>query len=163
MLNIFILENEQDRIDWFNKIFNNHNIYATKDISDACNKVANNKFDLIFLDRDLGNPNENGEDLDELRRKEFEKLLKGDHKRNSFIIENFAISVCTPFMSSEVVDAAFSIPAKLNFKGGRKMILREVGKILKMPEIARIRDKRAMQYSTGIADYLKKLDKNKNV
>lgn len=63
MLNIFILENEQERLDWFNKIFNNHNIYATKSISDACDKVANNKFDLIFLDRDLGNPNENGEDL----------------------------------------------------------------------------------------------------
>jgi len=63
MIKIFILEDDIKRLEWFKNIFNDANIHIATEIDDACDKLKKEKYDLIFLDRDLGNPNQNGEDV----------------------------------------------------------------------------------------------------
>ncbi len=62
-MKIFVLEDDPERISWFKKTFDDCEISFTKDTSEARKKLKNNKYDLIFLDRDLSNPYRNGEDV----------------------------------------------------------------------------------------------------
>lgn len=62
-IKIFILEDSPERIKWFKKTFDDCNLTYTKDVGTACNELRTNDYDLIFLDRDLSHPKENGEDV----------------------------------------------------------------------------------------------------
>jgi len=62
-MNIFILEDSSYRIKWFEKFFNGCKIDWTDNVQQSCNYLKNNKYDLVFLDRDLGETGETGEDL----------------------------------------------------------------------------------------------------
>ena len=53
MLKIFILEDNEDRIQWFKKTFKKCKLYITKDINKALSMLLSNNFDAIFLDHDL--------------------------------------------------------------------------------------------------------------
>lgn len=63
ILDIFILEDSPERIKWFQQIFGDCNLVYTKDVKKACNELRTKDYDIIFLDRDLGHPKENGEDV----------------------------------------------------------------------------------------------------
>ena len=53
-LNIFILEDNIERIKWFEQIFSDCNIVSTFNIDIACDELRTKDFDMVFLDRDLG-------------------------------------------------------------------------------------------------------------
>lgn len=53
-LNIFILEDSQDRIEYFKKQFEMHNLVIHTEITkDTYYTLEHNKFDILFLDHDL--------------------------------------------------------------------------------------------------------------
>jgi len=60
---IFILEDCPERVKWFHKTFGDCNLCITKDVKTACDELRTKDYDLVFLDRDLGHPKENGEDV----------------------------------------------------------------------------------------------------
>ncbi len=80
------------------------------------------------------------------------KLAIGkDVRESEMIAAGEGIGVGFPFLSKEVVGLAQSIPISEHFKGEeRKPVLREIAKILGVPESARTRPKKAMQYGSGI-------------
>lgn len=99
-----------------------------------------------------------GEDLESLRRRELAGLYEKDMRRSEGIAKAFGIRLALPFLGEKVVKAAFSIPAKENFKGGEnKAVLRRLARELGVPESACSRRKRAMQYGSGIHAELLKL------
>ena len=63
VLDIFILEDSPERIKWFQQFFGDSNLVHTKDVKTACDELRTKDYDLVFLDRDLGHPKENGEDV----------------------------------------------------------------------------------------------------
>ena len=63
LLNIFVLEDSPERIKWFEKTFSDCDLIYTKDVQTACDEIRTKDYDIIFLDRDLGHPKENGEDV----------------------------------------------------------------------------------------------------
>ncbi len=60
-IKVLVLEDDPNRAKWFQKSFTNPDITAS--VKEAHQKLKQNNYDLIFLDRDLGNPYETGEDL----------------------------------------------------------------------------------------------------
>ena len=69
-MNILILEDAPERIEWFKQTFEDCNLVFTQDVVTACNELRTNKYDLIFLDRDLSHPVENGEEVAWVMRQE---------------------------------------------------------------------------------------------
>jgi DNA-binding response OmpR family regulator len=62
-MKIFILEDFDERINYFKNIFSDCDIDYTDDVKYGFDLLSSKKYDLIFLDRDLGKLNESGEDL----------------------------------------------------------------------------------------------------
>jgi len=55
-LNIFILEDSQERIEYFKKQFNNHYLTIAENINEPVYQcLKTKKFDIVFLDHDLEN------------------------------------------------------------------------------------------------------------
>lgn len=52
-LNCLILDDDQDRLDCFEKNFDYFNLIMTSDVDECINFVQNKKIDIIFLDHDL--------------------------------------------------------------------------------------------------------------
>lgn len=62
-MRIYIVEDAPERMEWFRKTFHDCEIYHTDQVEQACNDIEENEYDIIFLDRDLGHPKFNGEDI----------------------------------------------------------------------------------------------------
>ena len=60
---VFIFEDDPERMTIFNKAFGAGNISTTSNVSEALSMLRTGNFSRIYLDRDVSNPNENGEDL----------------------------------------------------------------------------------------------------
>jgi len=60
-MRIYILEDMSIRMEWFRKTFHDCEIYHTDKVKKACEDIENNEYDLIFLDRDLGDYKLTGE------------------------------------------------------------------------------------------------------
>jgi hypothetical protein len=60
-LNILVLEDEIERRKWFNKVFFRDNITFCFSSKKAIKCLKHEHYDMIFLDRDLGNTKDNGE------------------------------------------------------------------------------------------------------
>ncbi len=60
-LNILVLEDEAERWNWFNKIFFQDEVTFTFSVKRTIQCLKEDNFDIIFLDRDLGNTKDNGE------------------------------------------------------------------------------------------------------
>ena len=53
-MKIFILEDNEDRIDYFRKLFCLHDLAVSKTARSAIIRLGATDFDMIFLDHDLG-------------------------------------------------------------------------------------------------------------
>ena len=52
-----ILEDNLDRIEFFKRVYKNHTLYITRNISEAQGYIHNYEFDIMFLDHDLEQDN----------------------------------------------------------------------------------------------------------
>lgn len=55
---VFVLEDNENRIDFFMKTFKDCNLFVTKDVKVAKKALNDTKFDILFLDHDLEEINE---------------------------------------------------------------------------------------------------------
>ena len=60
-LNILVLEDEIERRNWFNKIFFSDEVTFTFSVKRTIQCLKEDNYDIIFLDRDLGDTEDNGE------------------------------------------------------------------------------------------------------
>jgi len=61
--NVFILEDDPERINIFKSAFGEDHIFLTKSVKEALTALRTQKFAKIFLDRDLSSTTETGEDV----------------------------------------------------------------------------------------------------
>ena len=54
-MRLLILEDNQERIEKFKKLFKNQDLYIAEDIQRVKEHCSYNEFSVIFLDHDLGN------------------------------------------------------------------------------------------------------------
>jgi len=64
-MKIFVLEDNDYRINFFIEKFCDHNVIVTESAFDAIEYLKHNEFDFLFLDHDLGEENGNGLDVAE--------------------------------------------------------------------------------------------------
>jgi ribosomal protein S25 len=60
---VFVFEDDPERIGIFRKAFGEGNVVATSNVGEALGLLRTCSFSRIYLDRDVSNPKENGEDL----------------------------------------------------------------------------------------------------
>lgn len=78
-MKIYIIEDNEYRIKWFKETFKDSQIEWTNKIPQACKDIKNNKYDVIFIDRDLGHSLETGEDV-------IKYMVKNELAKNAIII-----------------------------------------------------------------------------
>jgi len=90
-------------------------------------------------------------------RKDAEEVNSILKRRELKIAKNFGIELYFPYLSQEVFEFAKKLPVeeKVSFVG-RKLILKEVAKLLGLPEEIYNQPKKAIQYGTGISKVIKK-------
>jgi asparagine synthase (glutamine-hydrolysing) len=82
--------------------------------------------------------------------------------RDKSIADACGTKLLTPYLDESVVDLGLQIPVILKIKGGeRKYILREVAKNRGLPKSIWSREKKAIQYSTGVDKVLRRSIKQK--
>lgn len=90
-------------------------------------------------------------------------LYEANLKRDLAIAQANGVELRLPFLDEDVVSIALSLPSSLKIKNDtRKYILREVAKKEGLPEFIAVREKKAMQYSTGVDRALRRLAKKNN-
>ncbi len=96
--------------------------------------------------------------LKEEMEKDFIKCLNIDYLRDKNVSDIFGLKYFAPFSTKEMHEVAKKIPMEYKIKNNiRKFILREVAKTLNLPSFIYNREKKALQYSTGIEKIVKKL------
>jgi asparagine synthase (glutamine-hydrolysing) len=97
------------------------------------------------------------EELNLALRSDFENLYSVNLERDDKAAMAAQIELLHPYLDRRVVEEALSLPPELKIaQGMRKYILRKVAKKLGLPETIAMREKKAVQYSTGVAKALKK-------
>lgn len=100
-----------------------------------------------------------GYDVNEILRKDFEKLQSTDISRDEVSISMYCEPIF-PYINNKVAEVAFSLPLKHKIdveKGERKIILRLLAKELGLPPEVYNMQKKALQYSSGIQKLLSKI------
>ena len=94
------------------------------------------------------------------------KLHENNLERDFKICNSKGIELRLPFATNEIVNFALSLPLELKLEPNddtlRKLVLRQAGRNLGLPESIANRPKKAMQYATGISRTLNKIAKRKN-
>lgn len=93
-----------------------------------------------------------------------DELMHGDIAMDHAIAGHFHKVLATPFLDGEVVTRAMCIPARFKVRDGRrKIVLREVAMELGLsPELAG-REKKAVQYSSGIIKELRHMARRRGM
>lgn len=78
-MKIYIIEDSEYRINWFKETFKDSQIEWTDNVSQACKDITNNEYDVIFIDRDLADTTETGEDV-------IKEMVKNKLAQNAIII-----------------------------------------------------------------------------
>ncbi len=100
----------------------------------------------------------NPKDLERILEEDFKKCLTIDYIRDKSVVEVFGLKYFAPFSTEEMYRVAREIPIEYKIKNGiRKYILRIVAKEIGLPEFIYNREKKALQYSTGIEKIVKRL------
>lgn len=93
-------------------------------------------------------------------------LYETNIERDEKIFAFHDVSLRLPFASFEIAEFALGLPTELKFENKpdslRKLVLRKMAENIGVPEIIAQRPKKAVQYSTGISDVLKKIAKKHN-
>jgi asparagine synthase (glutamine-hydrolysing) len=93
-----------------------------------------------------------GKKLENLLRKEIEKLPEGDCESQDLIAKNFGMRMAYPFLYPPFVKALLETPLKerLGTRDDKKPLLRSIATELGVPKDAVDRKKKAMQYGSGV-------------
>ncbi|VVB65943.1 Asparagine synthase [Candidatus Gugararchaeum adminiculabundum] len=97
-----------------------------------------------------------GKDLRKLLDEELASLPQRDIARAESIAKKSGIKLICPLLGERVISAAREFPAEKNIsisQGGeitKKIVLRDAAKFLGVPDLARLRPKKAMQYGSGV-------------
>lgn len=136
----------------------------------ACEEAKKDRYKLVLLgqgaDELFAGYNRylrmSQDELEKALRSDLEELLKVNILRDIAIAGANSLELGVPYLDSEVVKVALSIPAELKIKDGiRKYILREVARKRGLPEFVCVREKKAVQYSSGVDKALRKIAKEK--
>jgi asparagine synthase (glutamine-hydrolysing) len=85
-------------------------------------------------------------------------------KRDMMMASSLGIRLSAPYLNEKVVEIGMNIPVDLKIKGGvRKFILREVAKKRGLPKKIGSREKKAIQYSTGVDKVIRRALKKKTL
>ncbi len=95
---------------------------------------------------------EEGKDLDAILKAEFETLKDRDAAMVRKIAYKCGIEARFPFCDRRLADLAFQIPLeeRMAERELKKGILREMGKLIGVPQSALLRRKKAAQYGSGV-------------
>ena len=97
-----------------------------------------------------------GKNLRKLLDEELASLPKRDIARAELVSKKFGVKIVCPLMDARVVSAARAFAPEENIqisdKGeiAKKIVLRDAAKLFGVPELARLRPKKAMQYGSGV-------------
>ncbi|MGV8176821.1 MAG: asparagine synthase C-terminal domain-containing protein [Candidatus Bilamarchaeaceae archaeon] len=99
-----------------------------------------------------------GQDLDAVLREEFETLKDRDIRAVRKVCSRLGVEARFPFYRRELAEIVFSVPLEERMKDRelKKGVLRDVGKLLGLPEQINQRKKKAMQYGSGVHRVLMK-------
>lgn len=98
-----------------------------------------------------------GKEVETMMTADLELALNKDMKESELIAGLEGVRIAFPFLDETFLHLARSVPIEKHFgKAERKPVLREIAKILGVPEAARTRPKKAMQYGSGIHKILDK-------
>ncbi len=96
--------------------------------------------------------------LENVMEEDFKKCISIDYIRDKSMAEMFGLKYFAPFSTNDMYLLAKRIPIEYKIRNGtRKYILREVAKNLGLPDFIYNREKKALQYSTGIERIIKRL------
>lgn len=95
--------------------------------------------------------------------RDLENLQNSGIKRDLAIAKANSLELGTPYLNEDVINVALSIDLGLKIKeGNRKYILRKIAERHDLPEFIINREKKAIQYSTGVDKALRKAAKREN-
>lgn len=105
-----------------------------------------------------------GKDLDAILKKEFDALKDGDGAMVRKIAYKCGVEARFPFYSKQLAELVFRIPLdeRIADRELKKGILREMGKLIGVPELALGRKKKAAQYGSGVHRVLMKRSEELN-
>jgi asparagine synthase (glutamine-hydrolysing) len=96
--------------------------------------------------------------------KDYEILVSQDIKMDLKVAQYFHCTLITPYLDESVVKSAQKIPVRYKVSHGqRKIILKEVAKAFDLPKEMVNREKKAIQYSSGIIKELRRMSKERNM
>ncbi len=94
------------------------------------------------------------------------RIHESNLERDEKICIHFDVELRLPFAAFNLVEFALGLPVELKFENNadslRKLVLRKVALNLGLPESIVNKPKKAVQYSTGINDAIKKIAKSQN-
>ncbi len=103
------------------------------------------------------------EDLLSALSEDIKKAKKSAIDRDQAIASANSLELMAPFLDPDLVEYALKIPSELKIRNGtRKFILREVARKRGLPDFIVNREKKAIQYSTGVDKVLRKIAKREN-
>jgi asparagine synthase (glutamine-hydrolysing) len=84
-----------------------------------------------------------------------------NYERDHMICVDAGLELRLPFSDLPLIKWGLSIPPRLKFSGGpgspRKLVLRSLARRIGLPEEISMRPKKAIQYSTGVNNALRKI------
>jgi asparagine synthase (glutamine-hydrolysing) len=104
-----------------------------------------------------------GEQARKVITKDTLEMYRLNFERDSKVCDALGVELRLPFATVEIAEFALSLPVELLLEKSngtaRKLILRGVAKNMGLPGFVVEKPKKAMQYTTGVADALKRLAK----
>ena len=90
-------------------------------------------------------------------------LAEKNLERDEHIAAANGVDLRLPYLSDEIIDFALRLPPELKIRNGvRKYVLRKTAIRLGVPSEVAFAPKKAVQYSTGVAKFVKKIAKKKS-
>jgi asparagine synthase (glutamine-hydrolysing) len=103
-------------------------------------------------------------ELESELKKDLKTLVSQDIKMDHKVALHYQCTLITPYLEEFVVKSAQDIPLRYKVSDGqRKIILKEVAKAFDLPLIMVNKEKKAIQYSSGIIKELRRLSKERDM
>jgi asparagine synthase (glutamine-hydrolysing) len=103
-------------------------------------------------------------ELEVALNKDYENLISQDIKMDHKVARHFDRTLITPYLDDSVVRSAQRTPVRYKVsEGQRKIILKDAANELELPKELTIRQKKSVQYSSGIIKELKKMAREQDI